>query len=1036
MSSNYDKIREKNIRDYGQKTSHLKLLGEKLYTEKTHFIFELLQNAEDENATNIQFNLYSDRLEILHNGKPFTEANVEGICGFGAGTKTDDFTKIGKIGIGFKSVYAFTASPEVHSGDEHFKIEHYVRPFLVPKKNIPSPWTTLFVLPFNRDDKMDKELCCQKISKGLKEIKLRSILFLRNIKFLEYNLFDGVNGRYSREVKSSQNGRIVTLNGKSGQTTFESEKWLIFEKPIKLPEINNKINMAFVEIAFHIKNFEIDGNITKKIIRDEDTPLTVFFPTEKDTYFGFLIQGPYITNSSRNNIPKDDDWNDMLINETSQLFINILPQIKSMNLLNLSFIESLPIKPDNFNKDNIFSPISITILKQLQINKLLPASDGTYVSAQNAKLARGDELRKLINYKMLNELHNSENLKWLSDEFPQNTQNILYQYITGENYLKIESIEPEDFCRKAVDTNFFEKNFKNIRWFKNFYIFLNSREALWRRGDGYLRNKPFILLEDDSIRPLFNNEKDEKPGIYLPLDTISIFPTVKRALLEEEEGVEIEIVRNFFSKKLGMIEPDIIDEVTLNVLTKYKSNVAYLKETDEEHNINISKIFSALKTDSIEKRKRLIDELKSISFLRARNLYWKNNVEYKKPSDIYFNNDNLRIYFTNYGKQDFVWFLDESLEAKEYDLLKEIGVMDLPKRVSKKTGNFTEWRKEGNILYEMQGIENFLLVIRNEYIPDSKKKKSLILWKILCENLSRDQYFFYDEHYEFYYSQKFKRIPSIWIQFLLSYNWIPTKENNFKKPLETSISHLCEEIKEDIQLIRELNIPEKDKTALELEKNKTREEELKDHAKALDISLDDVTLMKNNHEDFQKWKTKIIEKNLRKEFPDKKSLNPQLRNERVKEIAAREKERSKLIVERTITVTDDEKTRARSYLRYYYEYDKQMHCQICGSDINESPFQTADEKWHFEVSPFLPSLREKLHRENFLALCHNHAAMFSFIAEKEMEKIEKFILERKINDKRCIGINLIGQNRLIWFTQEHLTDLKALLELNKEGTSE
>ena len=50
MSIDYNKIRDDNMREYGQGTRHLSFLG-RLYTDRTHFIFELLQNAEDAGAS-------------------------------------------------------------------------------------------------------------------------------------------------------------------------------------------------------------------------------------------------------------------------------------------------------------------------------------------------------------------------------------------------------------------------------------------------------------------------------------------------------------------------------------------------------------------------------------------------------------------------------------------------------------------------------------------------------------------------------------------------------------------------------------------------------------------------------------------------------------------------------------------------------------------------------------------------------------------------------------------------------------------------
>ncbi len=128
MTADYGKIRAENIARYGWDTAVLDLLGH-LYSERTHFIFELIQNAEDAGARELLFELFEDRLEVRHDGRPFTEDDVRGVCGVGASSKSGDLTKIGTFGIGFKSVYAYTNSPRIHSSGEHFRIENYVRPF-------------------------------------------------------------------------------------------------------------------------------------------------------------------------------------------------------------------------------------------------------------------------------------------------------------------------------------------------------------------------------------------------------------------------------------------------------------------------------------------------------------------------------------------------------------------------------------------------------------------------------------------------------------------------------------------------------------------------------------------------------------------------------------------------------------------------------------------------------------------------------------------------------------------------------------------
>src|SRR5258705_7236510 len=131
MSTDYERIRQDNIREYGQGTRHLDFL-QRLYADRTHFIFELLQNAEDAHATQVTFVLDRQQLLVHHDGRPFNDDDVRGICGVSVSTKDAELTAIGKFGIGFKSVYAYTTLPEVHSGEEHFRIRNYVRPEATP----------------------------------------------------------------------------------------------------------------------------------------------------------------------------------------------------------------------------------------------------------------------------------------------------------------------------------------------------------------------------------------------------------------------------------------------------------------------------------------------------------------------------------------------------------------------------------------------------------------------------------------------------------------------------------------------------------------------------------------------------------------------------------------------------------------------------------------------------------------------------------------------------------------------------------------
>ena len=96
----------------------------KLYTKSGHFVFELIQNAEDCDAEEILFDLKKDKLFFQHNGKKlFTLENIDAITNIGNSTKDENGNNIGKFGVGFKSVFEYTNTPEVQSGNFHFTIQ-------------------------------------------------------------------------------------------------------------------------------------------------------------------------------------------------------------------------------------------------------------------------------------------------------------------------------------------------------------------------------------------------------------------------------------------------------------------------------------------------------------------------------------------------------------------------------------------------------------------------------------------------------------------------------------------------------------------------------------------------------------------------------------------------------------------------------------------------------------------------------------------------------------------------------------------------
>ncbi|MEB2545778.1 sacsin N-terminal ATP-binding-like domain-containing protein [Burkholderia cenocepacia] len=200
MASNYEGICEENRESYGTKGAQKSgKLAAGLYDDRTHFIFELLQNAEDalgrrgdwHGSRKVAFTLKPTRLTLSHFGKPFDEADVRSVCDIAESTKNE--SSIGRFGLGFKSVYTVTDLPEIHSGDEDFAIENYVFPKRL-ERSARAANETQIILPLKPGDTS----AAQDITAGFRHLGPGALLFLRHIDEINWSVEGGASGFYLR----------------------------------------------------------------------------------------------------------------------------------------------------------------------------------------------------------------------------------------------------------------------------------------------------------------------------------------------------------------------------------------------------------------------------------------------------------------------------------------------------------------------------------------------------------------------------------------------------------------------------------------------------------------------------------------------------------------------------------------------------------------------------------------------------------------------------------------------------------------------
>jgi hypothetical protein len=163
-------------------------LSEQLYQKSTHFLLELIQNADDNTYENVEPTLnisYSRRtLRLDCNEIGFGRKNVEAICKIGRSTKAGLGTStryIGEKGIGFKSVFKVSDVVWISSRYYSFKFDKKETLGMIapiwekfPKTLLPGYTSILLQLA---GDYNPAELVAE-----IKSLDPRLLIFLRNLR--------------------------------------------------------------------------------------------------------------------------------------------------------------------------------------------------------------------------------------------------------------------------------------------------------------------------------------------------------------------------------------------------------------------------------------------------------------------------------------------------------------------------------------------------------------------------------------------------------------------------------------------------------------------------------------------------------------------------------------------------------------------------------------------------------------------------------------------------------------------------------------
>ena len=1024
MASDYEEICQDNIRRRGEEFDDIgRFISEQLYSDRTHFILELLQNAEDAlarrhrntpNSTlpnSVNLVLYENRLEFRHFGEVFNSDDVKAITDVLRGTKTEDRAQIGKFGIGFKSVYAFTSTPQIHSGGEDFEIKRYIRPRSIDSLSVKDSNETVFIFPFDHSE-ISAEKTYSLIETKLRQLGPRVLLFLKHISEIAWVIDGKDSGQYLKE--SSACGHLakkVTLIGQRlvDRGDVDDEEWLVFKKDIPLVD---ESEVDSIEIAFRV--IEDRGTQTRWVERNQASFLNIYFPTKIDTRFGFLLQGPFNPTGSRSEI-EESDWNEELVKMAADFLADeVLPAIKEMGLLSVSFLESLPIKTEDFPETGILYPIVRRVRDVLSDGEFIPTSDGKHVSARNAKLAGAEWLRSLLSGENLQQLFKvDDSLKWVTGEITERAKHDLWRYLRDE--LSIDEITPDSFARR-IDGKFLEV--QTDVWIEEFYQQVSALKGLWRKGDrfsqseGILRAKPFIRIQDGSqVRPF---RSDQTAEVFLPVDTdasmaLSDLPTVKSFFCE---NVEIAA----FLRELGIPSLDLVEEVIVKLLPKYKSVDKHI--AIEEHMNDMIVIEEALGSGLQTKRSKLMEHLRNTPFVLVENPV-SGSTSYNLPDDTYINNDGLTLYFSGNRKHAR---LSDRYSESAIELFKALGASESV-RVQRKLSDAKGYVKIANRhSYHKRG--------HNSFDPDIKVDG--IEWAVTNATPDRSEFVWNNvivhhaacirgivetsKRQTFEASQEEERVSKFG-KLLIETAWLPSRDGELHRPRELFLKDLPESFRHSEELAKQLGMKLDLVTRL---------------AEELGVPATDIEFMKEHSDEFSKWKSEILSRSRKGQFPSRTSSDPERRQDRRTEQL--DKSTDKTYEQKPRSVRTSQKAISQSvWLKNQYTNELgYMYCQICREEM---PFRKRNGEYYFEAIEILTDGHfPKEDEAQYLALCPVCAAKY-----REFVQLDKAVmagLRRALESAETLEVPLrLGtEETSILFVETHALDIKTILSIGPSSS--
>lgn len=695
-------------------TNSILELATSIYKSDSHFMMELIQNADDNEyqkglIPSLKIIQEENRLIVQNNEVGFKPKNVDSICNIKKSTKgivDGEKGYIGEKGIGFKSVFRITDEPEIYSNGYQFKFTSldlmkkrkrqeklsFILPEWIDKPSINiEPKKTHIVLPFKKS--------LSEIEKNkLSDLRPDLPLFLNKISKIE--IVDVEHDRITiYEKKKNNNYVTITTSVKEGGSKPEITKlnYYLIEKVVTPPKKINVAQRKNVKSAKIVLAFPLDNK--SNFVFNKQQFIYSYLPIDKYG-FNFIIQADFILTSGRESIDEDNPWNIWMRDEVINSFKYSIEQFKLNETFKYSFLNYLQF----YNVSSDFWLNFVNEIHNYCLNKKVVFSEGgEWLKSENTLLA-DVKVRDLFDNDLLK---SATKFQFLNSKctIEKNILSILKIYTF--NYVEILD------CLKATA----KINSKDDDWFVKLYTYIATDDEL----NDYisdLKSIPFIRIDSASkINKLVSPSKN----IFLPFDGNTKYSFEKDFIifssLITEKLIQIKSkdtknkIFNFFSK-IGIDSHKPYTVIKKYILPKYLNNEWKKCKLDEiiDHLVYIKDNWKKLNSYHDE----IIDLINNKPIIKT-SIIKNGNYQFSTPEGIYIS----KFYGNVYGVEEMLNNIDDSYFIDDY-------YIKFNKTVKKMTDSeLLKLKQEWFVFFKNIGC----LIFPDCYAYNTRKHVELILEK-------------------------------------------------------------------------------------------------------------------------------------------------------------------------------------------------------------------------------------------------------------------------------------------------------------------